>query len=119
MVYEKEKVSQRNRNKVPKPPNVIWISDFFVELTCSSKLKPILFISLSFPPSLTSQFVQLGLMSHSFDVLPISRHLCLLDFLPPLSNKTLAINEPNHPLSLSLNKALLLEVTYIHCTRLN
>lgn len=58
MVYEKEKVSQRNRNKVPKPPNVIWISNFIVELTCSSKLKPILFISLSFPPSLTSQFVQ-------------------------------------------------------------
>lgn len=83
MVYEKEKVSQRNRNKVPKPPNVIWISNFIVELTCSSKLKPILFISLSFPPSLTSQFVQLGLMSRLFHVLPISKPLCPLDFLPP------------------------------------
>lgn len=119
MVYEKEKVSQRNRNKVPKPPNVIWISDFIVELTCSSKLKPILFISLSFPPSLTSQFVQLGLMSRLFHVLPISKPLCPLDFLPPPSNKSLAINEPSYPLSLSLNKALGLEVTYIHCTCLS
>lgn len=50
IVYEKGKVSQRNKNKVPKPPNVIWISDFIVEL---------LSISLSFPPSLSSHFVPL------------------------------------------------------------
>lgn len=59
IVYEKGIASQTNKNKVPKPPNVVWISDFIVELMHSSRLKPILSISLSFPPSLTSHFVPL------------------------------------------------------------